>query len=167
MRPNTSIWILRLLFCQCKPVKVKKKSVLDENLGLVSQIHGRSLCVKPTPHFWILKRSYKLLRCAESFIFPVKIKCPLSKYSLVWLCYTFSWSSPLSLLFSHLMHVIWTILTSCALNFNYIQLNPSFWVHISFEAIKLSREFCRHVDCKFRSNHVFIIRLCSQSTVLH
>lgn len=83
MRPNTRIWILRLLFCQCKPVKVKKKSVLDENLGLVSQIHGRSLCVKPTPHFWILKRSYKLLRCAESFIFPVKIKCPLSKYSLV------------------------------------------------------------------------------------
>lgn len=34
----------RLLFCQCKTIKVKKKKkiVLDENLGLVSQIPGKS-----------------------------------------------------------------------------------------------------------------------------
>lgn len=134
MKPNTRTWIPRLLFCQLKPIKVKEKDVLDENLGLMSQMHGRTPNItwmsQAISSFWILKSNYELLRCTEFFWFPVKIQWPLSRYSLVWQCYPFSWSSPLSLMFSHLMYVIWTIITTHALNFNYIQPNPSFWVHI-------------------------------------
>lgn len=140
-----------------------RKPNRKENLELASQTRDTMLqgCLKPSPHFWILKSNYKLLR------FPVKSQQPLSRYSVVWQCYPFSWSSPFSLAFSHLMCVIWTIITTCALNFNYIRPNPSSWVHVSFEAIKLSWEFCRHVDLKFSSSHLFIIRFCSQHTILH
>lgn len=64
MEPNTSIWILRLLFCQCKPIKENcsewKSGISPKYMGGVPVLQG---CLKQSPHFWILKSSYKLLKC--------------------------------------------------------------------------------------------------------